>query len=41
MEWVGVAMVAVGGIFLYSAVHDLSPWGQFKATLTTGTAAGG
>lgn len=36
MAWVGVGMVAVGGILLWSAVHNLSPWAEFQAALRTG-----
>jgi hypothetical protein len=38
VEWIGVAVAITGAVLLYSAVHNLSPWTEFKATLSTGQA---
>ena len=36
MAWVGVGLVLVGGILVYSGYKGLSPWTEFLAVLQTG-----
>ena len=39
MAWIGVAMVAAGGVLVYSAYKGLSPWQEFLTVLATGRTA--
>jgi len=36
VAWVGIAMVLVGGVLVYSAVKGLDPWTEFTSVLATG-----
>ena len=36
MAWLGIGMVLVGGVLVYSGYKNLSPWKEFLAVLSTG-----
>ena len=41
MAWIGVALVLVGGVLVYSSYKNLSPWQEFLDVLKTGKTTAG
>jgi hypothetical protein len=39
MAWVGFGMVVVGGVLIYSAYKNLSPWQEFLNVIKGGAPA--